>query len=976
MANYIPKPEEWLLLPEEKRLLMNRTAHGRFGFAALLKFFQSKGRFPYHRGELNKETLSIISEQLKIPIDAWYGFDWKGRTIKRIRAEIREWCGFQEFTRSNYLAFKRWLIDEIVPQEHREERLREALMQKCRDSHIEPPASDRGRRLIHSALQEHDDRFCKKIIQRLDSVTLEKLDALLVVHPSEQDETEWTAWQNLKVDPGKAGIKSVERAASRLNQVRQVGLPTDLFKGVPPKLTERFAKRAAVEQPFELRRHAKPLRATLLASYLYRRNEELTDHLVDLLVETIHKMGKTAANRIETSIGKALQKAAGKMAKLYQMAKAAVESPKGIIEEVIFPAAPEKWLMTLIQEVEQGSAYKGKVRRSLQRSYRFHYRRMVPELLNILEFRCTNVKHQPVMQALEIIKGNLNHRGTAYPMGVMVPLKGVVSSDWMPLVVDDDGETHKVNRIAYEICVLKALRERLRCREIWVVGSRRYRDPEEDLPRDFEERKTVYYEDLGVPLDPKAFTSALREEMTKYLKMLDNQILNDPKVRIVRKKNGYQFSISPFEPQPVPENLAMLKQEINQRWLGTGLLDVFKETDLRVDFTRYLRSGTERFHMNKADLQRRLLLCLYGLGTNTGIKSMETRPTDDYKELLYTRNRFISIEGVRQAISEVVNATLAVRLPHIWGEATTACASDSKQFGAWDQNLLTEWHLRYGGRGVMVYWHVEKNATCIYSQLKRVSSSEAAAMIQGVLRHCTEMEIDRQYVDSHGQSTVAFAFCRLLGFELMPRLKGIGRQKLYKAEAGQNFSNLDSVMALRAINWELIEEQLDTMVKHAAALKIGMADAESLLRRFTRKNAQHPAYKALAELGKAIKTIFLCRYLASEELRREIHEGLNVVESWNSTNGFIFYGNGGELATNRRENQEIGLLCLHLLQASLVYINTLMIQQVLDDARWLDRMTSRDLAALSPLLTQHINPYGRFELDMEARLPIEERLYA
>ena len=88
-------------------------------------------------------------------------------------------------------------------------------------------------------------------------------------------------------------------------------------------------------------------------------------------------------------------------------------------------------------------------------------------------------------------------------------------------------------------------------------------------------------------------------------------------------------------------------------------------------------------------------------------------------------------------------------------------------------------------------------------------------------------------------------------------------------------------MALQAINWELIEEQLDTMVKRAAALKNGMANAESLLRRFTRKNAQHPAYKALAEFGKAIKTIFLCRYFASEELRRENHEGLNVVESRN-----------------------------------------------------------------------------------------------
>jgi TnpA family transposase len=150
-----------------------------------------------------------------------------------------------------------------------------------------------------------------------------------------------------------------------------------------------------------------------------------------------------------------------------------------------------------------------------------------------------------------------------------------------------------------------------------------------------------------------------------------------------------------------------------------------------------------------------------------------------------------------------------------------------------------------------------------------------------------------------------------------------------------------------------------------------LADAESLLRRFTRANALHPAYKALAELGKAIKTIFLCRYLGSEELRQEVNEGLNVVESWNATNGFVFYGRAGELTTNRKDDQEMSLLCLHLLQASLVYVNTLMIQRVLTEKQWLERMTPRDLSALSPLLTQHINPYGRFDLDMTARIPIE-----
>ncbi|MEI2536889.1 Tn3 family transposase, partial [Acinetobacter baumannii] len=107
-----------------------------------------------------------------------------------------------------------------------------------------------------------------------------------------------------------------------------------------------------------------------------------------------------------------------------------------------------------------------------------------------------------------------------------------------------------------------------------------------------------------------------------------------------------------------------------------------------------------------------------------------------------------------------------------------------KKFGAWDQNLLTEWHIRYRGRGVMIYWHVDKKSTCIYSQLKSCSSSEVAAMIEGVLRHCTEMSVDKNYVDTHGQSEVAFAFCHLLGFKLMPRFKNIYSQKLYRPETG------------------------------------------------------------------------------------------------------------------------------------------------------------------------------------------------
>ena len=118
-------------------------------------------------------------------------------------------------------------------------------------------------------------------------------------------------------------------------------------------------------------------------------------------------------------------------------------------------------------------------------------------------------------------------------------------------------------------------------------------------------------------------------------------------------------------------------------------------------------------------LRPRLLLCLYGLGTNTGLKRMAAGQHGvSYKDLLYVRRRYITRRRAARGIAEVVNATLRVRDRLIWGEGTTACASDTKQFGAWDQNLTTQWHVRYGGRGVMIYWHVERKSLCIHSQLK------------------------------------------------------------------------------------------------------------------------------------------------------------------------------------------------------------------------------------------------------------------
>lgn len=181
------------------------------------------------------------------------------------------------------------------------------------------------------------------------------------------------------------------------------------------------------------------------------------------------------------------------------------------------------------------------------------------------------------------------------------------------------------------------------------------------------------------------------------------------------------------------------------------------------------------------------------------------------------------------------------------------------------------------------------------------------------------------------------------------------------------YSNLQLVLT-RPIRWELIRQQYDQMIKYATALRLGTADPEVILQRFARSETQHPTYQALIELGRAVKTIFLCRYLDSEELRQEIHKGLNVVETWNSANGFIFYGKSGEIAANHRAEQEISLLSLHLLQMCMVYVNTLMMQEVLTQPDWREQMTTEDFRGITPLVYSHVNPYGKFELDFNERL--------
>ncbi|MGI8313184.1 transposase [Saccharopolyspora hattusasensis] len=556
-----------------------------------------------------------------------------------------------------------------------------------------------------------------------------------------------------------------------------------------------------------------------------------------------------------------------------------------------------------------------------------------------------------------------------------MPVEGVIGADLAELLhrVDKRGRS-RVQRTVYECGVFQTLRDKLRCKEVWVVGADKWRDPDEDLPADFEEKRAENYRALRKPLDPDAFVGEVRDEMRAELAALNDALPSLDWLEVKAGRRQGEIALTPYDAAPEPRNLRRLKAAIRARWGVVPLMDMLAETAMRTGCLAAFTPLGTRGEIDPAVLAERLLLLVYAYGTNTGIRAVaagDHRHSED--DLRYIRRRYLTVPGCREVARAVANATFAARQAWLWGEGTTAVASDSTHFTAYDQNIFTEWHSRYrrGKRGVLIYWTVEdKGSMAVHSQLLSCSASEVHAMVEGAMRHGTDMDIESNYVDSHGASFVGFGITRLLGFDLIARFKQINRMKLYLPDKGapDAYPLLSPVMA-RPIRWDLIAQQYDPMVKYATAIRLGTASTEAILRRFTR-DVTHPAYAGMLELGRAQRTIFLARWLRDRDLQRETTAGLNVVENYNGVNDYIHFGKSGEFASNRREELELGMLCLQILQSCLGFVNTLMIQDVLAESEWADALGDTDRRGLTPLFTSNTNPYGDIQLDTSRRLAL------
>ena len=480
------------LLPQDRELLQIRAQEHQLGFGVLLKCFQYEGRFP-ERHEIPFVVVEHIAHQLDIPTQTYLQYPAQGRTLERHRAHIRDALNFRPITDADSRSILAWMDQHILPQERELEALTALFCDQCRQRHLEPPAANRLARWIQSAVRSHEEKFCAAICQRLSPEMRSALEALLQPSteeeiPLDSDEAEdedepqdiletsgQALFYRLKAGPAGMNVQTALKEIAKLRRLRALGLSTDLFAGVPPKILHRYRQRVNVEEGHELRRHPEPLRLTLLAAWCQLRIQEITDGLLDLLNEMVHTIDSRAERKAQTAMLRDFKRVVGKNTLLFQIAKVSLQAPEGKVREVVYPVADEQILKDLVAEWEVTVNYDQHVQRSMRNSYSHHYRRMVPHILEVLTFHSNNSTHRPVLEALELLKQQIKCKSRYFPLKTKVPLDDVVKPGDRSLVVEKDEKgRERVHRIPYEVCILKALREKLRCREIWTEGAARF----------------------------------------------------------------------------------------------------------------------------------------------------------------------------------------------------------------------------------------------------------------------------------------------------------------------------------------------------------------------------------------------------------------------------------------------------------------------------------------------------------------------
>lgn len=333
------------------------------------------------------------------------------------------------------------------------------------------------------------------------------------------------------------------------------------------------------------------------------------------------------------------------------------------------------------------------------------------------------------------------------------------------------------------------------------------------------------------------------------------------------------------------------------------------------------------------------------------------------REISQAADWYLTEDALRAASIELVNFASSLPMAAVYGHGDT-CSADGMRFYVPVNILAADYSHLLGGRGVTMYAHTTDTSLRLYQQPVPVRLREATFVLDGMLEHGTELDPKRVVTDTHGFSEVLMASAAILAKELAPRIANVHKQTLYKLDRGKEYRHLDPILK-GTIKPHLVKEAWDDVIRVMASIKARTATASLILHRLGSYARQHRVHQALAEIGRAEKTMHILRTVDSEDYRRTQARELNKGEASHDLSRFLFFGQEGALRGREFGDQAQSFSALAVLHNAVVAWNILEIEGVVRQLRAEGHdLPDEVLALTTPLMRKHLNPFGRYHFDL------------
>jgi len=925
----------------------HRGSVNRLGFAVQLCYLRYPGIALGVDEPPFPPLLQLVAEQLKVPVSCWDDYGRRDQTRREHLVELQKVFGFKTLSRSHYTQVVSTLT-ELAMQTDKGIILAESLVEDLRQQSIILPAMYTIERICAEAITLANRRIYATLADPLAANQRQRLDKLL----ERKDDTNitWLAW--LRRSSVKPTARQMLKHIERLKTLQALDLPPGIERQVHQNRLLKIAREGGQMTSADLAKFENKRRYATLVALAVEGTATVTDEIIDLHDRIIGKLFNAAKHKLEQQFqasGKAINdkvRLYGRVGQALVDAKQTGSDPFAAIESVV----PWETFMASVSEAQ-----------NLARPESFDFlsgvndgyvtvHRYAPEFLNVLKLRAAPAA-QGVLEAIEGLR-NLYASG-ARNVPADAPT-GFIKPRWAKLVMAEGG----INRRYYELCILSELRNSLRSGDIWVQGSRQFKDFDEYLLPAATFDALKQQNNLSLPI-----ATSCDQYLDERIQLLREQLATTNRLAAANELPDAIINTSGLKITPLDAAVPEIAQALIT--LSAALLPRVKITELLLEvdaWTGFTRHFTHLKTDSTAKDKTLLLTTILADGINLGLTKMaEACPSTTYARLSWLQAWHVRDETYSAALAELVNAQSHHPFAKYWGDGTTS-SSDGQRFKA-GGSAETTGHInpKYGGEpGRLFYTHISDQYAPFSSKVVNVGVRDSTYVLDGLLYHESDLRIEEHYTDTAGFTDHVFGLMHLLGFQFAPRIRDLGDTKLFVPKEATGLDTLKPLIG-GTLGIKHIRNHWDEILRLATSIQKGTVTASLMMRKLGSYPRQNGLAVALRELGRIERTLFILDWLQSVELRRRVQVGLNKGEARNALARAVFFYRLGEIRDRSFEQQRYRASGLNLLTAAIVLWNTVYLEHATNALREHGAQVDDELLQyLSPLGWEHINLTGDY----------------